>query len=59
MQIQLLNRQKWRSKIEFAIAIADYIEHFYNAECRHSSLDYDTPVEFEDPHSKQTQTTFS
>ena len=52
MQIELLNRQKWRTKIELAIAIADYIEHFYNAECRHSSLDYYTPVEFEDPQSK-------
>jgi transposase InsO family protein len=58
MQIELLNRQKWRTKIELAIAMADYIEHFYNAERRHSSIDYLTPIEFEDRHSKQTQTTF-
>ncbi len=30
MQIELLNREKWRTKLELAIAIADYIEHFYN-----------------------------
>ena len=32
--------------------MADYIEHFYNAERRHSSLEYYTPLEFEDLHSK-------
>jgi putative transposase len=30
MQIELLNRQKWRTNLELAIATADYIEHFYN-----------------------------
>jgi len=58
MQIELLNRQKWRTKIELSIAMADYIMHFYNEERRHSSIDYWTPTEFEDLHSKQTQTTF-
>jgi putative transposase len=58
MQIELLNRKKWRTKIELSIAMADYIEHFYNPERRHSSLDYLTPIEFEDLQSKQTQTTF-
>lgn len=47
MQIELLNRQKWRTKIELSIAIADYIEHFYNAERLHSSLGYLAPNEFE------------
>jgi hypothetical protein len=28
-----------------------YIEHFYNRECRHSSLGYLTPNEFEVAHS--------
>jgi putative transposase len=58
MQIELLNRQKWRTKIELSIAMADYIVHFYNEERRHSSIDYLTPNEFEDLHSQQTQTTF-
>ena len=30
MQIELLNRKKWRTKIELSIAIAEWIEHFYN-----------------------------
>ena len=51
MQIELLNRQRWRTNLELAIAIADYIEHFYNPARRHSALGYLTPNEFEDLHS--------
>jgi putative transposase len=54
MQIELLNRQKWRTKIELALAMAEYID-FYNSERRHSSLGYLTPNEFEDLHSTTTQ----
>ena len=55
MQIELLNRQKWRTNFELAIAMADYIEHFYNPARRHSSLAYLTPNEFDDLHSTTTQ----
>ena len=48
MQIELLNRKKWRTKIELSIAIAEWIEHFYNPERLHSSLGYVPPVEFEE-----------
>ena len=53
MQIELLNRQRWRTVIELSLAIANYIEPFYNHERRHSSLTYLTPSEFEDLHSTQ------
>jgi putative transposase len=55
MQIELLNRQRWRTKMELGLAMADYIEHFYNSDRRHSSLGYLTPNEFEDLHSTTTQ----
>ena len=48
MQIELLNRKKWRTKIELSIAIAEWIEHFYNPERLHSSLGYVPPMEFEE-----------
>jgi putative transposase len=55
MQIELLNRQKWRTKMELGLAMAEYIEDFYNPIRRHSSLGYLTPNEFEDLHSTTTQ----
>jgi putative transposase len=55
MQIELLNRHKWRTNLELAIAIADYIDHFYNSDRRHSSLGYLTPNEYEAAHSTPTQ----
>ena len=59
MQVELLDRQRWRTVLELAIAIADYIEHFYNPTRRHSSLGYLTPNEFEVLHSTQPQATLS
>jgi putative transposase len=56
MQVELLNRKKWRTKIELSIAIAEWIEHFYNPERLHSSLGYLPPIEFEALHSVQNQT---
>jgi len=43
LRVELLNRRQWRTNPELAIAIADYIEHFYNSSRRHSSLGYLTP----------------
>lgn len=56
MQVELLNRKKWRTKIELSIAIAEWIEHFYNPERLHSSLGYLPPVEFEALHTPSIQT---
>src|SRR5699024_7836045 len=38
MQVELLNRQTWRTRIELANAIFDYIEIYYNRPRRHSSI---------------------
>jgi putative transposase len=55
MQIELLNRKKWRTKIELSIAMAEWIEHFYNPERLHSALGYLPPVEFEALHNTPVQ----
>ena len=47
MQIELLNRKKWRTRVELANAMFDYIEIFHNRQRRHSQLDYLTPTQFE------------
>jgi transposase InsO family protein len=47
MQFKLLNRQRWTTVVELSVAMADYIENFYNPQRRHSSLDYFTLHKFE------------
>lgn len=55
MQIELLNRKKWATRLELTNAIFEYIEVFYNRRRRHSQLDYQSPVEFEQAlHSQKT-----
>jgi len=53
MQIELLNRKNWRTRIELANAMFDYIEIFHNRQRRHSQLNYRTPIEFELTYEKQ------
>ena len=51
MQVELLNRQRWRTRIELANAIFEYLEIFHNRQRRHSSLGMLSPVEFELRHA--------
>ncbi len=48
MQVELLNRKSWKTRIELASAIHDYIELFHNTRRRHSALGMLTPNEYED-----------
>lgn len=45
MQIELLNRKKWRTRVDLTNVIFDYIEIFYNRTRRHSKLDYAASIE--------------
>jgi transposase InsO family protein len=47
VQVELLDRKRWRTRVELANAIFDYLEIFHNRQRRHSSLGVLTPVEFE------------
>jgi putative transposase len=47
MQVELLNRRRWKTRIELASAIHDHIELFHNTRRRHSALGWLTPVEAE------------
>lgn len=47
MQVELLNRQRWRTRIELASAMFEYLEIFHNRHRRHSSIGMLTPVEYE------------
>jgi transposase InsO family protein len=56
MQVELLNRKKWKTRIELATAIGDYIELFHNTTRRHSALNMLTPTEYEDHYQSTTAT---
>ena len=56
MQVELLNRQRWRTRFELANAIFEYIEGFRNRRRRHSALGWASPLEFETEHRHQATT---
>ena len=51
MQVELLNRRRWRTRIELANAMFEYLEIFHNRQRRHSSLEMLTPIEYELRHA--------
>jgi len=54
MQVELLDRKRWRTRVELANAIFEYLEIFHNRQRRHSALGMLTPVEFEAVHQPVT-----
>jgi putative transposase len=44
---ELVNRRSWPTRRELISEVFEYIEAFYNRARRHSTLDYLTPMEFE------------
>jgi putative transposase len=53
MQVELLNRKRWKTRVELASAIHDYIEIWHNTRRRHSALNMLTPSEYESHHQQQ------
>jgi len=51
MQVELLNRKRWNTRLELANAIFDYLEIFHNRQRRHSSLGMLSPIEYERRHA--------
>ena len=47
VQVELLDRQTWNTRLELATALFQYLEIFHNRQRRHSSLGMLTPLEFE------------
>ena len=46
MQTEILNRRRWKTRLELANVIFDYLEIFHRQR-RHSALGMRTPIEFE------------
>ena len=51
LQVELLDRKRWNTRVELANAIFEYLEVFHNRQRRHSALGMLTPVEFEARHT--------
>ena len=50
MQVELLDRKRWTTRIELANAIFEYLEIFHNCRRRHTSLEMLTPIEYENTY---------
>lgn len=50
VQTELLNRRRWKTRIELANALFEYFEIFHNRRRRHSALGMLTPIEYEKLH---------
>ncbi|MER6465660.1 IS3 family transposase [Streptomyces sp. NPDC001228] len=44
-QVELLNRRRWRTRLELSTALFEYLEIFHNRQRRHSALGMLSPVE--------------
>jgi transposase InsO family protein len=47
MQVELLHRHRWRTRIELANAIFEDLEVFHDRQHRHSTLGMLSPIELE------------
>jgi transposase InsO family protein len=47
MQLELLDRQRWRTRIELANVIFEYLEIFHNLQRRHRAPGMLSPIEIE------------
>ena len=56
LECELLDRHRFPNQAEARIAVFDFIEGWYNTQRRHSSLDYDSPIEYERRHAARSPT---
>jgi transposase InsO family protein len=54
METELINRKKWKTRVEPFTTIFDWIEAFYNRSRRHSCLRMVSPVAYENLHGNHT-----
>ena len=54
MQVDLLNRKRWNTRVELASAMFEYVEVFHKRQRRHSSIGMLTPIEYEHQHHRKS-----
>ncbi len=53
LQVELLNTKHWKTRLELANALFEYLEIFHNRQRRHSQLGMRTPIEYKNLHHNQ------
>ena len=53
LECELLDRRTFSSRAEARLAVFEFIEGWYNPHRRHSSIGYESPINFERQHSAQ------
>jgi putative transposase len=56
LECELLDRHPWPTRAGLRTAIFDFIEVFYNRQRRHSTLDYASPINYEQQHAPAAPT---
>ena len=49
-ECELLDRRRFPTQAEARMAVFDFIEGWYNPHRRHSGLDYESPISYEQRH---------
>jgi putative transposase len=55
LECELIERQRFETRAEARMAIFDFIEGWYNPHRRHSALDYESPMTYEQHHAADAQ----
>ena len=55
LECELIDRRSWQTKAEARMALFTWIEAWYNPRRRHSALDYDSPLDFEERHRQHAR----
>ncbi len=50
LDCDLIDHTRFRTRDDANLAVIDYIEGFYNTRLRHSALDYQSPIKYEQSH---------
>ena len=53
LKVELLHRQSWPTRAAARLAIFEYIEVWYNRQRRHSTLDYCSPIIYEELYREE------
>jgi putative transposase len=54
LECELVEREQFTSRAEARMAIFEFIEGWYNPRRRHSALDYESPIRYEQHHAAET-----